>query len=41
MEFLKFKRHITTLKEYVGTNTSMVTITIRPDYSIHMIISKL
>lgn len=41
MEFLKFKRSITNLKSYIGTNTSMVSITIRPDYSIHMIIGKL
>lgn len=41
MELLKFKRSILHLKQYVGTNTSMVTVTIRPDYTIHMIIQKL
>ena len=41
MELLKFKRSIINLKEYNGTNTSMVTVTIRPDYNIHMMISKL
>lgn len=41
MEFLKFKRSILNLKNYNGTTTSMITITIRPEYSIHMIIAKL
>lgn len=41
MEQIRFKRLIKTLSTYHGTNTSMITLTIRPDYQISLVVSKL